>query len=94
MLGVTAGSLTLVGLGYAAALRGGYVVDTATAQGIAQQEVQVEEKQRLIFIRQTKFDRLKLLNAVEAPSPDVRFEMELLREEIHGINDRLKELPP
>ena len=90
--GTVTAVVTLIGLGYAAALKGGWVVDEARAGDIAQSKVEVEERARLEFVRQTKFDRLRLLNGLADPTPDERLEAEILRDEIKRITDRLAEL--
>lgn len=84
--------ITLMGIGYAAALRGGWIVDEAKASDIAQSKVEVEERQRLEFVREVKFSRLRYINALTEPTPDDRLEAELLRDEIKRITDRLDEL--
>lgn len=85
-------ALTLLGMLYAGALKGGWIVNDAKAQEIAQQRVDVEEAARLEFMRETKFSRLKYLNAQPAPTPDEKLEMEILRDEIKKIQDRLADL--
>lgn len=92
MAGTVTAVVTLMGLGYAAALRGGWIVDEAKAGEIAQSKVELEERARLEFIRQTKFDRLRLLNALSNPTPDERLEAEILRDDIKRITDRLEQL--
>lgn len=92
MIGTTIAVITLMGLGYGAALRGGYVVDEAMAQDIAQSKVEVEEEARLEFIRETKYSRLRFLNGLENKSPDDLLEMDTLRDDIKRITDRLEEL--
>ena len=79
-------------IGYGVALRGGYIVDEAKAEDIAQSKVEVEERARLEFVRETKFNRLRLLNAAEALTPDEQLEAEILRDDIKRITDRLEEL--
>ena len=79
-------------LGYTVALRGGYLVDEARASDIAQEKVEVEERARLEFVRETKFNRLRLLNSLEEKSPDEELEAEILRDDIKRITDRLEEL--
>lgn len=79
-------------LGYTVALRGGYVIDEARASDIAQQKVEIEERQRLEFMRDVKFSRLRFLNALSDPTPDDELEADLLRDEIKRITDRLDEL--
>lgn len=84
--------VTVLGLGYAVALRGGYLVDEARAQDIAQSKVEVEERARLEFVRETKFNRLRFLNQLADRSPDEELEAEILRDDIKRITDRLEEL--
>jgi hypothetical protein len=91
-IGLTIGIISLMSIGYAAALRGGYVIDRALAQEIAQQAVEPEERARLEFVRETKFSRLRFLNGLENKSPDDLLEMEVLRDDIKRIADRLEEL--
>lgn len=79
-------------LGYTVALRGGYLVDEARASDIAQSKVEQEERARLEFMRDVKFSRLRLLNALSDPTPDDKLEADLLRDEIKRITDRLEEL--
>ena len=79
-------------IGYGVALRGGYIVDEAKAEDIAQSKVEVEERARLEFIRETKYSRLRFLNSLDAKSPDDALEMDTLRDDIKRINDRLEEL--
>ena len=90
--GTATAVIALMSLGYAAALRGGWLVDEATAGEIAQSKVEVEERQRLEFMRDVKFNRLRYINALAEPSPDDRLEAELLRDEIKRITDRLEQL--
>ena len=90
--GVALACITLMGIGYTAALRGGYVVNEAIAQEIAQQAVEPEERARLEFVRETKFSRLRFLNGLENKSPDDLLEMETLRDDIKRIADRLEQL--
>ena len=92
MAGTVTAVVTLIGLGYAAALKGGWLVDEATAGEIAQSKVEVEERQRLEFMREVKFNRLRYINALAEPTPDDRLEAELLRDEIKRIVERLEEL--
>lgn len=91
-IAVTIGVITLLGVGYSAALRGGWLVDTARAQEIARQAVEPEEQARLEFVRETKYSRLRFLNGLENKSPDDLLEMETLRDDIKRITDRLAEL--
>jgi hypothetical protein len=90
--GVALACITLMGIGYTAALRGGYVIDEAMAQQIAQNAIIPEERARLEFMRQMKFDRLRLLNAKDELSADEELEAEILRDEIRRITDRLEQL--
>lgn len=92
VIGLAIGCVSLLGIGYGMALRGGYVIDRALAQDIAQQAVVPEERARLEFQREMKFSRLRYLNALDEQSPDDELEMETLREEIKQISERLLEL--
>lgn len=91
-IGVAVGCVALLGTGYAAALKGGWLVDDARAQEIAQQAVAPEERALLEFMRETKFSRLRFLNGLGVKSTDDMLEMETLRDDIKRINDRLEEL--
>ena len=79
-------------LGYTLALRGGYLVDEARADEIAQSKVEQQERALLEFVRETKFNRLRVLNASSSPTPDEQLEAEILRDDIKRITDRLEEL--
>jgi hypothetical protein len=92
MIGTTIAAVTLMGIGYAAALKGGWIIDESRAQGIAQNAVVPEERARLEFMRQMKFDRLRLLNAKEDATADEELEAEILRDDIKRITDRLEQL--
>jgi len=91
-LPVIIGCITLMGVGYGAALKGGWIINESRASEIAQQAVEPETIERMEFVRETKFNRLRFLNALESKSPDDLLEMETLRDDIERINDRLAEL--
>lgn len=92
ILGVIIAGAAVMGLGYTVATRGGYIVDEARAQDIAQEKVEAEERARLEFMRDVKFSRLRLLNGIATPTPDDQLEAEILRDDIKRISDRLEEL--
>ena len=88
---MTLASALISGL-YAVALGMGWIVNEAGVVTIAQTYVQAEEESRLLFVRQTKYDRLRFLNNLSEMTPDMRLEMESLRSEIADIDARLKQL--
>jgi len=77
---------------YAFGLRGGYIVDAAGAQVIAQNAVEVEELARLEFVLLQKREQYRRLQRIEAPSSDDRIEMDDLRKDIDAISARVKVL--
>ena len=88
-LGATIAACTLMGIGYAAALKGGWIIDESRAQGIAQQAVAPEEKARLELHLELKYNRLRMLNNLKEKTPDDLMEIDSLREDIRLLKEAL-----
>jgi hypothetical protein len=89
------GCISLIGAGYAVLVRGGYVIDEATAGELVQtasaREAIKRERGDLLLKRDLAFNRLSFLNSIKRTT-DQDLESDLLRQDIQRINDRLAEL--
>jgi hypothetical protein len=91
MIGTTIAACTLMGIGYAAALQGGWIVNESMAQGIAQQAVAPEERKRLELHLELKYNRLRMLNNLTEKTPDDLMEIESLRDDIRLLKEALSD---
>jgi len=90
------GVCTLVGIFYGLASKGGWIITRVEAQAIAQQSVSEEaaarERGHLELQRDLKLNQLRFLSNKAEPTADEELEMELLRDDIRRISERLAEL--
>jgi len=91
-LPVIIGCITLMGIGYGAAVKGGWIIGRVEAQDIAAQAVQPEEQARLELHLELKYNRLRFLNGLSEKTPDDQLEIDSLREDIRLIKERLADL--